>query len=130
MSTFQMVLTSASRRESFDGVNSFVGSDASGQFGVLAHHARAITVLGYGLARFRIAGCWQHLALPGGVLSFRDNTLSIATRRYLRGDDYERISQALEDELRAEERRLGSLKNQLQQLEREMFRKLWALDRR
>lgn len=130
MNTFALELSSATRRESVEGVTSFVGADASGQFGILAAHARTITVLNYGLARYRIgSGDWRWLALPGAVLRFCDNRLSVVTRRYVHGDDYERISEALDDELRAEERRLGALKDHIERLEREMLRKLWQVER-
>ena len=36
---------------------------------------------------------WQYLACPGGVLNFADNQLTVNTRRYLRDDDYQRISE-------------------------------------
>lgn len=130
MNTFTLQLASATRREDIAGVTSFVGSDASGQFGILASHARVITVLGYGLARYRIGSeDWRWLALPGAVLRFHDNHLSIVTRRCVHGTDYERISDALDDELRGEERRLGALKDHLERLEREMLRKLWQVER-
>lgn len=125
MSGFTLHLCSATRRERIDGVTHFIGTDASGQFGLLPHHARLITVLGYGLARYRTdAPDWHYLALPGAVLMFRDNGLNITTRRYLSGTDYERINQALEDELRADEKRLATLKNHLARLEQEMSRRL------
>lgn len=125
MSSFSLQLCSATRRERIDGVTHFIGEDASGQFGLLPQHARVVTVLGYGLARYRTdAPDWHYLALPGAVLSFRDNQLHLTTRRYLQDTDFERINQALQDELRADERRLGALKNHLARLEREMSRRL------
>jgi len=131
MSCFTLQLCSATRRERIDDVISFVGADASGQFGILPRHARMITVLGYGLARYRTAdGDWRYLALPGAVLRFGDDRLSITARRYVHGTDYQRIRQSLDAELRADEARLGKLKTQLIRLEREMFRKLSEIERR
>ncbi len=131
MSSFRLQLYSATCSDQIDGVIRFVGTDASGQFGLLAHHARLITVLNYGLARYCLgADQWRWLALPGAVLRFCDNQLSITTRRYVHHPDYDRISAALETELRAEERRLGTLRDHIERLEREMFRKLWQTQRR
>ncbi|MFA5939895.1 MAG: hypothetical protein WC809_11125 [Sinimarinibacterium sp.] len=130
MSSFSLHLCSATRRERIDGVTHFIGEDASGWFGLLPQHARLVTVLDYGLARYRTdAPEWHYVALPGAVLSFRSNHLSITTRRYLQGTDFERINQALEDELRADERRLGVLKDHLSRLEREMSRRLSRIAR-
>lgn len=130
MNGFTLLLASATRRERIDDVTSFVGADASGAFGILARHARMITVLDFGLARYRVgSGDWQWLALPGAVLRFADNALSIAGRRYVHGADYARIRATLDEELRSEEHRLGALKDHLQRLEREIFRKLWQAQR-
>lgn len=49
-----MHLQSATQYERVDDVTSFVGEDGSGSFGILAGHARAMTLLSFGLARFRI----------------------------------------------------------------------------
>jgi hypothetical protein len=65
-------LQSAVRCERIDGVLSFVGSDASGSFGIQPGRARFMTVLDYGLSRFRDACTvrWQssRLSRRGAVL--------------------------------------------------------------
>ena len=51
---------------------SFVGEDDSGSFGILPGHARVMTLLGFGLARFRVADRpGSILALAGGSRLFR-----------------------------------------------------------
>ena len=100
-----------SRVEEITGVSSFVGEDSTGSFGILAGHARMMTSLIIGLARFRVGeDNWKYLALPGAVLYFHDNVLTLSTRRYLVDDDYMRISQALEQQLVAEEEQLHTMK--------------------
>jgi F-type H+-transporting ATPase subunit epsilon len=111
-----------------EGVRSFVGEDASGSFGVLPGHARFLTCLRFGLARFQNAeGSWHYLAMPGGVLSFADDVLSLCTRRYYLEADYPRIVALLETRLLKEERAMTELKRNLAHLEREMLRRLWRL---
>jgi F-type H+-transporting ATPase subunit epsilon len=130
MKTFTLEMNSATQQDRVEAVVSFVGEDASGQFGLLAGHARMTTVLNYGLARYRRADDgWTYLALPGAVLHFRDDGLHLTARRYFQDTDFERISAALNTQLRIEERQLESLKENLGRLEREMFRKLWELER-
>lgn len=129
-SGFTLHLQSAALYECIEGVGSFVGQDASGSFGILSGRARFITVLAYGLARFRLAnGKWHYLACPGAVLSFADNQLFLNTRRYLRDDDCQRVSELLNGQLAAEEAELKSVKDNLQRLEHELFRRLHQLDR-
>jgi F-type H+-transporting ATPase subunit epsilon len=130
MKTFRLTLCDATRRETYEDVASFVGEDASGSFGILAGHARLMTVLLFGLARFRRAdGHWRYLAFPGALLYFVDNELSISTRRYLLDDDYERISAALQEQLLADEESLRTMKESLHRMEEELLRRMWEMNR-
>jgi len=130
MKTFTLVLHDATRSEEITQVTSFVGVDRSGSFGILPGHARMMTSLIIGLARFRIGeGSWKYLAVPGAVLYFHDNKLTLSTRRYLLDDDYMRISQALAQQLIAEEEQLHSMKESLHRMEEEVLKRLWEMSR-
>lgn len=130
MNTFDLHLLSPRASESIAGVVAFVGEDPSGQFAIRAHHECFITALVPGLSRFRHADeRWDYLAQPGGVLHFAGNCLTLATRDYLRSDDLPWVSHALEERFAIEEAALGQLHEQLRQLEREMLRRLWRLQR-
>ena len=122
MRTFTLHLQDAAQYERIEGVESFVGRDESGSFGILAGHARMMTVLTFGLARYRPAGGdWQYVALPGGLLYFIDNELTVSTRRYLRGAEFERMADALERQLLVEEEGLRTLKESLRRIEEALF---------
>ena len=126
---FTLHLQSAARHERIAGVVSFVGEDASGRFGLLPGHAPLLTLLEYGLARFRdAAGPWRYLGCPGAVLWFADDELFLTTRRYLIDDDYGRISTLLAGQLAEEEAALQSVKDNLRRLEQELFRRLRGLE--
>ena len=130
MAAMTLYLQSAVRTECVENVVSFVGTDASGSFGIQPGRARLMTVLDYGLARFcRQDGVWSYLACPGAVLNFADNELTVNTRRYLCDENYERISALLAGQLAEEEAALKSVKDNLQKLEHELFRHLRTLDR-
>jgi F-type H+-transporting ATPase subunit epsilon len=130
MRTFTLYLQDATHHERVDGVESFVGRDPSGAFGLLAGHERFMTALVFGLARFRCADTdWEYLAVPGALVYFLDDTLVLSTRRYLRDPSYQRISGLLLEQLAAEEQDLAAVQESLHRLEREMLRRLWALGR-
>jgi len=130
MKGFRITICDATRCERIDGVTSFVGEDASGQFGVMAGRRPFATVLVYGLARFRCSDApWRYVALPEATLRFADDVLSLATRRYLIGDDYGKIRDALERDLRCEERQIAHLKGNLARLEEAMLRRLMFVER-
>jgi F-type H+-transporting ATPase subunit epsilon len=130
VSTFTLHLRDASQYERIDHVESFVGRDESGSFGILAGHARMMTALTFGLARYRPAGGdWQYVALPGGLLYFVDNELTVSARRYLRGAEIERMADALERQLLVEEEGLQTLKESLRRIEEALFRHLLRMKR-
>ena len=130
MNTFLLRLLDATHAEDISGVTSFVGEDASGSFGILAGHARMMTSLVTGLARFRIGeDTWRYLALPGGLLYFNDNVLTLTTRRYLLDDDYMRISKALKQQLLVEEEKLHSMKESLHRMEEEVTKRIGEMNR-
>ena len=128
MKTFTLILQDATHTQRIEQVTSFVGEDASGSFGILAGHMRMMTSLVFGLARFRVGEeTWQYLALPGAVIYFNDNELSLSTRRYLVDEDYERISIALHEKLLVEENELRELKKSLHNMEEEILKRLWEM---
>jgi len=129
--SFTLKLQDATHAQEIPGVTSFVGEDDSGSFGILAGHARIMTCLIIGLARFRIGEeSWQYLALPRAVLYFSNNVLTLSTRRYMQDSDYMRISQALQQQLLAEEEKLHTMKQSLHRMEEEVLKRLWEMSRR
>lgn len=130
MNTFSLHLQSATQYEQIGGVTGFVGADESGSFGIRARHARMMTALDYGLARYQLKdGSWHYLAFPGAILYFVEGALYISTRRFLHDSDYQRISQGLLEQLLKEEESLRGIKESLYRLEQEMFRHLWQMGR-
>jgi len=130
MNTFVMHLQDATRYERIERVESFVGTDASGSFGVQAGHERLMTSLVFGLARYRVAGePWQYIALPRALLYMLEGELYVSARRYFRDPDYRRMSEALTAQLRSEEDELKQVRESLRRMEEEMFKRLWELGR-
>ena len=130
MNTFVLHLQSGTQYERIDDAVSFVGVDDSGSFGIHAGHARMMTCLATGLARFSTAdGTRRFLALPGAVLYFADNALYVNTRRYLQDWDFKRITSALQEELLAEEEQLRTIRESLNRLEDEMLKRMWNMQR-
>jgi len=127
---FSLKIQDATHAENIEGITSFVGEDMSGSFGILAGHARFMTILVMGLARYRKGNeSWQYLAQPGAVLNFQNNLLTISTRHYFRDQDYMRISNELQQKLLAEEEELDAVKHSLRHMEKEVLKHMWELHR-
>ncbi|MEJ2328753.1 MAG: F0F1 ATP synthase subunit epsilon [Gammaproteobacteria bacterium] len=129
MKGFSLKLLHATGSETIEDVISFVGEDASGSFGILAGHRRIMTSLVIGLARFRTDHDWLYLALPGALLYFNDDVLTISTRRYLVDKDYMRITDDLQQQLRKEEEELRATKESVHRMEEEILKRLWNIGR-
>ena len=126
MNVFTLQLYDAIQTQTLSDVVSFTGEDASGSFGIMANHERFMTCLVFGMARIRtLDDNVQYLAMPGGVLYFTDNMLSISTRHFIIDTDYEQISTVLQNQLVEEEGRLMTLKRSLHNMETELFKRLW-----
>ena len=129
MKGFELEVRAAGQTLQVPGVISFIGEDASGSFGLQAGHARFMTLLEFGLARFRTTPSdWQYLALPGALLDFTGGRLWIGARRFLLDNDYARISRLLQAQLRVEEQALSETKTSLRRMEEALLRRLWQLD--
>lgn len=130
MNTFRLEIQSpVSDTESFTDVVSFTGRDSSGSFGILAHAERRLTALKFGLASFRcLDGRQEYLAVPGGLLYFVNNELFITTRKYVRSPDFEKITKALENEIKAAESLSLDTRRSLRKLDQEILKRLSHLN--
>lgn len=130
MNSFVLHLQSATQYERIEGVTSFGGRDDSGGFGILAMHERMMTLLAFGLARFRVGETkWQYLAVPGALVYFLDRQLYLNSRRYVRGGDYDAVRATLRTQFAAEEQELHETKLSIQRLEEEMLKRLLGINR-
>lgn len=130
MMTFNMHLQSTSQYECVNNVCLFVADDATGSFGLMAGHARFMTALGFGMARFRVEDDdWEYLALPGALVYFNNNELIINTRHFIHSRDYTDLGGKIQEQLRREEENLKTLKHSLHQMDEEMLKRMWEMRR-
>lgn len=130
MRTFTIQLQSPTLSETINDVVGFVSEDASGSFGIMAGHERIMTYLEFGLAWFKYRDDKiEYLALPGGVIYFVNNCLTINTRHYLRSKNYQKIISALEKKIFEEEQGISDLKGILHNLDKGMLKYLREMKR-
>ena len=85
-------------------------------------------LLGYSSTRFHVdEEPWQYLAVPGAVLYFNNNRLTITTRHFLIDHNFERISSLLQQQLLTEEDNLRTMKESLHVMENEILKRLWNI---
>lgn len=129
MSTFGLALLDSHGENRFARVRQFVGADASGVFGILPGHGAMVAVLRYGLARFLDdTGAWHYAALPGGVLRFSNNALSIMAVRYFLGDEPGALVDHLASEMARDDSELSTARQTLAKIDRSLLRRLADMD--
>lgn len=125
MKSFVLTLLDTRGSVRFDEVTQFIGADADGSFGILAEHIHTVVLLRYGVARFcDRAGAWHYLTLPGGVLRFIDNQLTVTTVRYFLGDDPNEICQRLVDEMAQTDSEVHTVRVTLSEIEHMLVRRM------
>jgi len=128
MKTFGLTLIDTAEVTRFEGVSQFIAADEGGSFGILAGHAHTVALLRYGLARFiDDCGIWRYLAMPGGVLRFADNQLTITTVRYFLGDDREAICADLETAMQQTDSEVHRARAALSEIEHSLVKRLAEL---
>lgn len=129
MKTFALALLDSAGADRFEHVRQFVGADGSGNFGILAAHEPMVATLRYGLARFEDSdGRWHYVALPGGILRFKDNALSVAAVRYFLGDEPGVIVEHLAAEMARDDSELSAARQTLAKIDRSLIRRLADMD--
>lgn len=104
---------------------SFRGRDHSGSYGILANRAAFVSVLSSGLTELQYGNSHsQYLAFPGGLLRFSKNQLTIIADFYLVSDQAEGLTQNLQQMMQNEESRQHQMLNFIQNLDKELLRKL------
>lgn len=131
MSGFRLRLLDTHGCEEFEDIRHCIAADDSGLFGILPGHQSMVVVLRYGLARFCDADAvWHYVALPGGVLRFADNELTITTQRYFLGDDRHGLCDQLAQEMANIDSEIHRARATLSEIEHSLVRRLAALSQR
>jgi F-type H+-transporting ATPase subunit epsilon len=130
MNCFSLTVLDSRGGQDFNAVRHFIGADTSGSFGIMAGHAHMVAVLDYGLSRFcDETGIWRYLALPGGVLRFYRNQLTITTVRYFLGDDRDYICQLMTDEMARIDSEIHSARISISEIEHSLLKRLAELSK-
>lgn len=125
MKTFGLTLIDTAELTCFERIVQFIGADDGGSFGILAGHAHTVALLRYGLARFvDDSGVWRYLAMPGGVLRFADNQLTVTTVRYFLGMDRDAICADLDAAMQQTDSEVHRSRAALSEIEHSLVKRL------
>jgi F-type H+-transporting ATPase subunit epsilon len=83
-------------------VDALRAEDASGSFGILPGHAPFLTALTISIVSWKSGATERFCALRGGMLTVMGDTISIATREAVAGDDLETLDNEVLERFRTE----------------------------
>lgn len=128
MNCFALDLLDSHGADRFTAVRCFVAADASGSFGLLAGHEPMVAALRYGLARFEDAeGIWRYAALPGGILRFAADRLTVTTVHYFLGTERGTLLERLAAEMARADSDIARSRATLAEIEHSLVRRLGEL---
>ncbi len=104
--------------------------DQSGFLGILAGHDDLLTVLVPSLCLLRdAAGKEAFLAVDGGILSVRGNSVTLTSREVFAGEDAERLAGTIEATAHERAEAERALTDMLERIERSFIEQATALSR-
>ncbi|MFT4935510.1 MAG: F-type H+-transporting ATPase subunit epsilon [Pseudoalteromonas distincta] len=100
----KLLITSPSKvTVDHDDIAAIRAEDASGEFGLLPHHADFMTALSISVLSWRhLDGRQGYCAVRGGLLTVNRGEVAVATREAIVGDDLAALEAIVGDRLRAE----------------------------
>lgn len=127
---FELQLLSPDMQHTDPKALSFVGEDASGRFGIQAHHDQFMTVLIPGLARFEsMSAGWLYIATTGALVHFSENHLNLISGGVWINADYKLLIEQLENQMRLIREQGYLLKRSMGQMDHQVLRKLWEFEK-
>ncbi|MBB3892963.1 F-type H+-transporting ATPase subunit epsilon [Phenylobacterium haematophilum] len=100
----KLLITSPSKvTVDHDDIAAIRAEDASGEFGLLPHHADFMTALSISVLSWRhLDGRQGYCAVRGGLLTVNRGEVAVATREAIVGDDLAALEAIVGDRLRAD----------------------------
>lgn len=124
MKTFRLSVTCATQQYEAEHVIHFVGSDASGSFGLLPDAEAVLTVLPFGMVRFQTEDqLWHYLAVPEAVLHFSANHLRLTTSNFILGESRQQMVQLLDEGARSKQSAARKAHLTVRQLDQALIRR-------
>lgn len=129
MNSFTIYLQSITKEEQIHNVMSFVSEDDSGKYGVMANHCRMLTNIKIGMSKITYTNfTTEYLALASGIIYFTNNKLYINTKNYTRSDDYYKLVEILNTQLKSEDQAIKNINETIERVDEMVLKRLWELE--
>jgi len=128
-STFDARIITPQAVETIENISFFRAEDRSGSFGILPRHTEFLTTLEPSIAIAVIEEREHYYAFNGGVLSFKDNRLTITAKEFVQSDKVGELLEMIKRSFKAQEEKERLFRDNIENLQKAFIKKLIEMER-
>ena len=128
-STFDARIITPQAVETVKKISFFRAEDKSGSFGILPRHIEFLTVLEPSIAIAVIEDKEHYYAFNGGVLSFKNNALTITAKEFVQSDNISKLLEMIKHTFKEQEEKERLFKDSIENLQKAFIKKLIEMER-
>lgn len=128
-STFSARIVTPQSVEEIENISFFRAEDESGTFGLLAHHTHFLTILKPSVSIAVINEKEHYYAFNGGILTFKDNLLTITAKEFVQSDRMKELKTMIKKSFEQMEEKDHMFYENMENLQKAFFRKIIELER-
>ena len=128
-STFDARIITPQAVESVKDISFFRAEDPSGSFGILPRHTEFITALEPSTAIAVIRGKEHYYAFNGGILSFKNNFLTVTAKEFVQSDKLDELAEKIKRSFREKEEKERRFSENIENLQQTFIKKLMEMEK-
>lgn len=128
-STFDAKIITPKAIKHIENISFFRAEDKSGSFGILPRHIEFLTALEPAIAIAIIEEKEHYYAFNGGVLSFKDNTLTITAKEFVQSDKISELLVIIKSSFIEKEEKERLFSDNIANLEKAFIQKMIEMER-
>ncbi len=128
-STFDARIITPKAIKSVENISFFRAEDKSGSFGILPRHIEFLTILEPAIAIAVIEDKECYYAFNSGVLSFRNNALTITAKEFVQSDKISELLVMIKSSFKEQEEKERLFSDNIENLQNAFIKKLIEMER-
>ena len=128
-STFNARIITPQAVETVKNISFFRAEDRSGSFGILPRHIEFLTTLEPAIAIAVIEEREYYYAFNGGVLSFKNNALTITAKEFVQSDKVDELLEMIKHSFKEQEEKERLFSDNIENLQKAFIKTLIEMER-
>jgi len=128
-STFDARIITPQAVETVKNISFFRAEDRSGSFGILPRHIEFLTILEPSIAIAVIEDRETYYAFNSGVLSFKNNVLTITAKEFVQSDNISKLLEMIKHTFKEQEEKERLFRDNIENLQKAFIKKLIEMER-